>query len=157
VLPSVVALAVDFATLKKFVPTVSTAGSRRGPFTMYLINSHAFGSRVGTAETSQRRFVAGCPSAKAYGFASVNGSWIRVLDRTDQVCRPRPQVSDGDIGYEVAGRFIETLSSPYDSTARVGDRPRVSCRSQEISRLGPRRNHRGWYSDEICNDEYPHH
>ena len=34
--------------------------------------------------------------------------------------------------------------------------PRVSCRSQEISRPGPRRNHRGDHSDEICNDEYPH-
>ena len=80
-LASAVALAADFATLEWSVPTVSMAGSRRGRFTMDLIDAHAFGGRVGTAETSQRRFVAGSPSAISLRVASVNGSWIRVFDR----------------------------------------------------------------------------
>jgi hypothetical protein len=81
VLASTVALVADLATLEWSVPTVSMAGSRRERFTMDMIDAHAFGGRVGTVETSQRRSVAGSPSAIRLRVASVRGSWIRMFDR----------------------------------------------------------------------------
>jgi hypothetical protein len=115
---------------------------------------------------------AGPPDPSAYlGRRWLLGPWLPRATCMQGLLRPRHRRPDrSGVSTKSSGlrwrRWVRSCGAGFNerqsfrhAIQRQGSltEPGMLCRSQKISRPGPRRNHRGCQSDEICHDEYPHH